>query len=107
MLVKVLFLVGVLLALLMRFWGGYDGVFPWLLGGLGIVTGIVAWWERTPWILIASIALIVALTAIHQQPFNPTWLTSAVFFIRVFVAHVALAAGLLAVFAPRHPELEP
>src|SRR5687767_11448437 len=104
MLVKVLFLLGILLALLMRLWG-YDSLFPWILGGLGIVTGIVAWKERTVGILIASIALIVALSAIHQQPFNPTWLTSAVFYVRVFVAHVALAAGLLAVFAPpRQPE---
>ncbi len=103
MLVKVLFLVGVLLALLMRLWG-YDSLFPWLLGALGIVTGIVAWKERTVGILIASIALIVALSAIHQQPFNPTWLTSAVFYVRVFVAHVALAAGLLAILAPRQPE---
>jgi hypothetical protein len=103
MLVKVLFVVGILLALLMRLWG-YDNVFPWLLGGLGIVTGIVAWKERTAGILIASIALIVALSAIKEQPFNPTWLTGAVFYIRVFVAHVALAAGLLAVFAPPEPE---
>lgn len=104
MLVKVLFLVGILFALLMRLWGGYDGIFPWLLGGLGIVTGIVAWKERTAGILIASIALIVALSAIKEQPFNPTWLTSAAFYIRVFVAHVSLVAGLLAVFAPRQPE---
>jgi len=101
---RILFLVGILFAVLMRFWGGYDGVFPWLLGGLGIVTGIVAWRERTAGILIASIALIVALSAIKEQPFNPTWLTSGVFYVRVFVAHVALAAGLLAVFAPRQPE---
>ena len=103
MLVKVLFLVGILLALLMRLWG-FGGIFPWLLGGLGIVTGIVAWKERTPWILITTIALVVALSAIKEQPFNPTWLTSAVFYVRVFVAHVALAAGLLAIFAPRQPE---
>jgi hypothetical protein len=103
MLVKVLFLVGILLAVLMRFLG-FDGILPWLLGGLGIVTGVVAWKERTAGILIASIALIVALSAIKEQPFNPTWLTSAVFYVRVFVAHVALAAGLLAVLAPRQPE---
>jgi hypothetical protein len=105
MVVKVLFLVGILLALLMRLWG-FGGIFPWLLGGLGIVTGIVAWKERTVGILIASIALVVALSAIKEQPFNPTWLTSAVFYVRVFVAHVALAAGLLAVLAPP-PRPEP
>jgi len=103
MLVKVLFLVGILLAVLMRLWG-FDGISPWLLGGLGIVTGVVAWKERTAGILIASIALVVALSAIKEQPFNPTWLTSAAFYVRVFVAHVALAAGLLAVFAPQQPE---
>ena len=102
MLVKVLFAVGILVACLMRLWG-FGGFFPWIVGGLGLLTGLVAWKERTPGILVASIALIVALSAIREQPFNPTWLTSAVFYVRVFVAHVALVAGLLAIFAPQAP----
>jgi hypothetical protein len=55
MLVKVLFLVGILLAVLMRFWG-FGGIWPWIVGGLGLVTGVVAWKERTPGILVATIA---------------------------------------------------
>jgi hypothetical protein len=48
--------------------------------------------------------VIIALSAIREQPFNPTSLTSAVLYIQVFVAHVALAAGALAIFAPQAPE---
>ena len=102
MLVKLLFAIGIVLGAIVGF-AGLGGIFPWIVGGTGIVTGIVAWKHRTAGILITCIALIVALSAIHQQPFNPDWLTRAVFFIRVFVAHVALAAGALAVFLPEKP----
>ena len=100
---RILFLVGVLVALVVSLWAR-GGMFPWLLGGFGVITGIVAWKERTAGILVATIALIVALSAIREQPLNPFWLTSLVFFERLFVAHVALAAGALAVFAPRRAE---
>lgn len=97
--VKVLFAIGILLAAVAAF---YDSPFlPWLVGGTGILTGILAWRDRTRGILVAAIALVVALSAIREQPFNPDWLTDVVFFVRVFVAHVALAASVLAVFAPR------
>lgn len=99
MLVKVLFLIGIVVAVAVSFIGP-TGILPWIVGGSGIATGIVAWRHRTPGILLITIALVVALSAIHAQPFNPHWLTGAVFFIRVFVAHVALAAGLLEVFLP-------
>ena len=97
--VKVLFAIGILLAAVAAFYP--SPILPWLVGGTGILTGVVAWHHRTRGILIAAIALVVALSAIREQPFNPAWLTEVVFFVRVFVAHVALAAGALAVFAPR------
>lgn len=100
MLVKVLFAVGIVIAAVVGF-TGLGGIFPWIVGGTGIVTGIIAWKDKTAGILITTIALVVALSAIREQPFNPHWLTSVVFFIRVFVAHVALAAGALTVFLPK------
>ena len=100
---RLLFLVGVVVALVVSLWAR-GGMFPWLLGGFGIITGIVVWTERTAGILVATIALIVALSAIREQPLNPFWLTNLVFFERLFIAHVALAAGALAILAPRRAE---
>lgn len=102
MLVKILFAIGIAIAAVVGITGA-GGIFPWIVGGTGIITGFVAWRYKTPGILVTSIALIVALSAIKEQPFNPDWLTEAVFFIRVFVAHVALAAGALTVFLPNEP----
>lgn len=99
MLVKLLFAIGIVIGAVVGFTGA-GGIFPWIVGGTGIVTGLVAWRHRTPSFLIICIALIVALSAIKEQPFNPDWLTRVVFFIRVFVAHAALAAGALTVFLP-------
>ena len=100
MLVKLLFAIGIVIGAVVGFTGA-GGIFPWIVGGTGIITGIVAWKDRTAGILITCIALIVALSAIREQPFNPDWLTKVVFFIRVFVAHVALACGALTVFLPK------
>ena len=52
-------------------------------------------------ILVLSIVLVVSLSAIREQPFNPLWLVDLPFFIRVYVAHVGLAVGPLGVLAPR------
>src|ERR1044071_1246410 len=100
---RILFLVGLVAAVFVAFLAR-GGVFPWILGALGIVTGILVWWERTAGVLVATIALIVALSAILQQPLNPEWLQHLVFFVRLFVAHVALSAGLLAILLPRPVE---
>jgi hypothetical protein len=101
---RILFLVGIVVALLVSLWAR-GGMFPWILGAFGIVVGILFWWERAPgWILVALIALIVALSAILQQPLNPEWLSHLVFFVRLFIAHVALAAGLLAIAVSRPVE---
>lgn len=100
MVVKALFLLGIIVAAAVALIGG-TGVLPWIVGGLGIVTGFVAWKFTRSGILICCIVLVVCLSAIREQPFNPAWLTDVVFFVRVFVAHVGLAAGALAVFAPQ------
>jgi hypothetical protein len=99
---RILFLVGIVAAVLVAC-VARGGIFPWILGALGIVTGILVWWEGTAGILVATIALIVALSAILQQPLNPEWLSHVVFFVRLFVAHVALAAAALAILLPRAP----
>jgi hypothetical protein len=96
--VPALFVVGIIVAAITAFVP--SAILPWVVGGTGIVTGIVAWKQGTKGIVIAAIVLIVATSAILQQTFNPKWLEDVVFFVRVFVAHVGLAAGLLIVFAP-------
>ena len=97
--VRILFIVGIIIAAIATFVS--SSVLPWVVGGTGIVTGIVAWKRGMTGILVLSIVLVVSLSAIREQPFNPTWLTDVVFFIRVYVAHVGLATGLLGVLAPR------
>jgi hypothetical protein len=99
MAVRILFIAGILIAVVAS--QVSSSVLPWVVGGTGILTGIVAWKARARGILILAIVLVVSLSAIREQPFNPEWLTSAVFFIRVFVAHVGLASGLLGVLAPQ------
>jgi len=96
--VKVLFAIGIVIALVAAFVP--SAILPWVVGGTGIVTGIVAW-KLNVRMMLPAIVLIVALSAILQQFFNPKWLNDAVFFVRVFVAHVGLGNGVLMVFAPK------
>jgi hypothetical protein len=106
MVVKALFLLGIVLAVAAAFVGG--NILPWIVGGTGILTGFAAWKFARSGILICAIVLVVCLSAIREQPFNPSWLTDIVFFVRVFVAHVGLAGGVLAIFAPQgHIEAAP
>jgi hypothetical protein len=97
--VKVLFLVGIVIAAIAAFVP--SNILPWVVGGTGLLTGFLAWKEGTRGIVILAIVLVVSLSAIREQYFNPHWLTDVVFFIRVFVAHVGLASGLLGVLLPR------
>jgi hypothetical protein len=93
-----MFAIGIVLALIAAFVP--SAILPWIVGGFGILTGIVGWKMRTRGLVIAAIVLVVSLSAILQQPFNPQWLNDAVFFVRVFVAHIGLGAGVLTIFAP-------
>jgi hypothetical protein len=68
---------------------------PWVVGGLGLITGVLNWQAGNKNVLIISIALVVALDSIVQQNFNPKWLTQTVFFIKVYFAHVLLAIAAL------------
>ena len=79
-------------------------VFWLIVGGLGVVTGVVAWKAATRGIVVLTIVLVVSLSAILLQPYNPHWLNNIVFWIRVYVAHLGLAAGVLGVLLPR-PEV--
>jgi hypothetical protein len=102
--IGIFFVIGALLGAVAAFVP--SAVLPWVVGGAGIGTGIVAWRKGTPNVPLMSILLVVSLSAIIQQPFNPSWLTQGVFFFRVYVAHVGLALGLLAILAAR-PNDEP
>lgn len=104
--VRILFLIGVVIAALSAFRDPNPDVplviLTWLLiGGLGVVTGIVAWKAATRGIVMLTIVLVVSLSAILLQPYNPHWLQNIVFWIRVYVAHLGLAAGVLGVLLPR------
>jgi len=112
-LVRILFLLGVVIAVLSLL---RDPSFPpreappvvplviatWLIiGGLGVVTGAVAWKAGTRGIAMLSILLVVSLSAILLQPYNPNWLENIVFWLRVYVAHLGLAYGALGILLPR------
>jgi hypothetical protein len=93
-----LFIVGLTVAVLAALIP--SGVLPWIVGGTGILTGLVV--SREPIRpLVISTVLVVSLSAIREQFFNPSWLTNVVFFVRVYVAHIGLAAGLLGALVPR------
>jgi hypothetical protein len=99
MAVRLLFILGIVIAVVASV--VTSSLLPWVVGGTGILTGIVAWKTGARGILILAIVLVVSLSAIREQPFNPAWLTAAVFFVRVFCAHVGLATGLLGVLVPQ------
>ena len=107
--VRILFLIGIAVSAASLFRDPNPKVplviVTWLvIGGLGIVTGIAAWKAATRGIVVLTIVLVVSLSAILLQPFNPHWLNNIVFWIRVYVAHLGLANGLLGVLLPR-PEV--
>ena len=94
---KIAFLAGLALAVVCAFvdlWW-----LPWLVGGLGVAAGFLnVTAEETRGFLIATIGLVVALTAIHAQHYNPEWLSNIVFYARVFVAHALLIVALMRFF---------
>lgn len=94
---KIAFALGLVVALICAFvdiaW------LPWVVGALGIVVGFLnVGEEEKKWALLAGIGLVVALTAILAQHFNPEWLNDVLFYLRVFVAHVLLVVAVLTFF---------
>jgi hypothetical protein len=84
---------GLALALLAAFIP--SSILPWLVGGTGIVVGLLsAKSDKAQSTFWGALGLVVALSAIALQTFNPAWLESSVFFVRVFFAHVLLIVGL-------------
>src|ERR1700731_1552950 len=70
-------------------------VLPWLVGGTGILVGLLNITTiETKAAFFGLIGLVVALTAILAQPFNPAWLSHVVFFVRVFAAHILLVVSI-------------
>ena len=75
--------------------GFVGNILPWLVGGAGILAGLLNTSRKTKTALFTLIGLVVALTAILTQPFNPVWLSHTLFFVRVFFAHALLATAVL------------
>ena len=94
-LAKIFFVLGLILALIAGFLRatGYTlFILPWLVGGMGIICGLFPPSPRERNIIFyCLIGLVVALSAILLQDFNPGWLTDIVFFIRVLFAHILLS----------------
>lgn len=94
---KLAFAVGLVVAVICAFFE--NAWLPWVVGGLGIVTGFLNVTEsERKGFLLCGIGLVVALTAILAQHFNPEWLNQVVFFVRVFVAHVLLVVAVICFF---------
>jgi hypothetical protein len=90
---KLAFAAGLVVAIVCAFFP--SDWLPWVVGGLGILVGFlnVAAKEQKG-LLLCGIGLVVALTAILAQHFNPVWLSDVVFYVRVFVAHVLLVVAV-------------
>ena len=74
----------------------------WLFIGFGgCSTGVVAWHAPVKGMIPLTILLVVSTSAILLQPYNWPWLQNFVFWFRVYVAHIGLAAGVLSVLFPR------
>jgi hypothetical protein len=103
-LAKIIFIVGLLLALLcgyLRALGNTPCYLPWLVGGSGILCGLLTTITTDRRIIFLSlIGLVVALTAILLQDFNPAWLNDFIFFVRVFFAHILLAFSFVHLIRP-------
>lgn len=111
-LAKVLLLIGLLLALLfgsLRAAGSTAWPIPWLLvGGLGIACGVFDFLPReAPVVLLGLVGLVVALSAILLQDFNPGWLNAIVFYVRVFFAHFLLSFSFVQLLWPGRRSSQP
>jgi hypothetical protein len=104
-LAKIIFIIGLLLALLfgyLRATGNTAWLLPWLaVGGFGILCGLfnVAAGEINI-AFLSLIGLVVALSAILLQDFNPGWLNAIVFYVRVFFAHFLLSFAFIHLVRP-------
>jgi hypothetical protein len=98
-LAKIFFVLGLILALIagfLRATGCTLFILPWLVGGTGIICGLFPPSPRERNIFFFSlIGLVVALSAILLQDFNPGWLTDVVFFVRVLFAHILLSFAFI------------
>jgi hypothetical protein len=97
---------GLFLALLfgyLRARGSTAWLVPWLLvGGVGLICGALYVYPTDLTVVFLSlIGLVVALSAILLQDYNPRWLSDIVFWARVFFAHFLLSFALLHLVKPR------
>ncbi len=91
---KLAFAAGLVIAVVCAFFR--NDWLPWVVGGLGILVGFLnVAAEEQKRLLLCGIGLVVALTAILAQHFNPQWLNEVVFYVRVFVAHVLLVVAVI------------
>lgn len=97
---KRFFTVGLLLALLfgyLRARGSTAWLVAWLfVGGVGLLCGVFDFSPKEmPRAFLSLIGLVVALSAVLLQDFNPKWLSDIVFYLRVFFAHFLLSFSFL------------
>ena|SRR2546428_4820954 len=102
---KIVFIIGLLLALLfgyLRATGSTAWLLPWLaVGGFGILCGLFnVVPSETKVAFLSLIGLVVALSAILLQDFNPSWLNGIVFYVRVFFAHFLLSFAFIHLVKP-------
>jgi hypothetical protein len=96
---------GLFLALLfgiLRARGSTAWLVPWLLtGGVGLICGATYVYPKyLMTVFLSIIGLVIALSAILLQDYNPKWLSDIVFWFRVFFAHVLLSFALLHLIKP-------
>jgi hypothetical protein len=103
---KRVFYVGIVVTLICawlraRGWNAW----PWLwlfTGGFGLICGAIYVYPADLKVIFLSlIGLVIALSAILLQDYNPKWLSDIVFWVRVFFAHVLLSFALLHLIKPR------
>jgi hypothetical protein len=96
---------GIFLAILfgiLRARGSTAWLVPWLLtGGVGLICGaIYVNPKHLATVFLSLIGLVIALSAILLQDYNPKWLSDIIFWLRVLFAHVLLSFAFLRLVKP-------
>ena len=102
---KRVFYVGIVITLICAFLAARGcNPWPWLwlpCGGFGLICGAIYVKRDQLLVIFASlIGIVIALSAILGQDYNPKWLATLVFWGRVFFAHFLLSFSLLRLLKP-------
>ncbi|HVF71353.1 MAG TPA: hypothetical protein VM940_07070 [Chthoniobacterales bacterium] len=87
---------------ILRARGSTAWLVPWLLtGGTGMICGLIyVKPQYLTTVFLSVIGLVVALSAILLQDYNPKWLSDIVFWFRVLFAHILLTFALSHLLKP-------